>query len=288
MVDLKLHFPNGFFDEEVRCGYTVTKETKKLWAVQLDLLAELDHVCKKYDIKYMACAGTMLGAVRHQGFIPWDDDIDVMMTYDNYIQFLKVWKDTEIFKVMNFDNCEECNYVFTKIYDARTKSEQTKFALPDKLGVHIDVFCLYPIPSDNNCVSDYAKKTHKYYSKILNTDKKYIEISTRNTSPIKKVIKKAYSFYCNLFGKKYWFNKTYNELSKYVDTQTEGYTKPLTHISRNNYFPKEWFESAVYVDFEGEKYPVPVGYDEYLKQVFGEDYMIERKVPNHNNKFVWR
>ena len=91
-----------------------------------------------------------------------------------------------------------------------------------------------------------------------------------------------------MFGREYWLTKLYNSLERYNNQDVEGYCKALTHIEKNNYFPKEWFESAVYVDFEGGKYPVPDAYDEYLKQVFGEDYMIERKVPNHNNKFVWR
>ena len=78
-MHIKLQLPKGFLDAEKRCGYQVTADMKKVWAVELDLLYEFQRVANKHNIKYIANGGTMLGAVRHKGFIPWDDDIDIMM-----------------------------------------------------------------------------------------------------------------------------------------------------------------------------------------------------------------
>lgn len=74
----------AFFREEVRSGFLVTEKRKKVWAIELEILDLFDKVCRKYGLKWYAYYGTLLGAVRHQGFIPWDDDIDVVMFRDDY------------------------------------------------------------------------------------------------------------------------------------------------------------------------------------------------------------
>ena len=79
MVDLKLDYGKDFLKEEVRCDYTIDSEMKRIWAVELDLVNELKRVCDKYGIQYFADGGTLLGAIRHKGFIPWDNDIDLCM-----------------------------------------------------------------------------------------------------------------------------------------------------------------------------------------------------------------
>ena len=84
MVDLNISLPDSFFQEEVRDGYLVSAKMKALWAIQLDLLNEFDRVCKKYDLRYILEFGTLLGAIRHKGFIPWDDDLDVSMLREDY------------------------------------------------------------------------------------------------------------------------------------------------------------------------------------------------------------
>ena len=81
---MKLEIADSFYKEEERCGYVVSAHMKKVWAVELDLLYQLQQVCEKYGIKYYGSAGTILGAERHKGMIPWDDDIDIMMMRDQY------------------------------------------------------------------------------------------------------------------------------------------------------------------------------------------------------------
>ena len=90
MTELKLCIDEKFYEEEERDGYVVDKKAKQIWAVELDLLNELLNVCKKYEIEVYAFAGTLLGAVRHKGFIPWDDDVDVCMTRENFERLLNI------------------------------------------------------------------------------------------------------------------------------------------------------------------------------------------------------
>ena len=90
MIDLNIQLPEHFLEGEVRCGYYIAPAMKKGWAVQMDLLMELDRVCRKYKIRYFVAEGTILGAVRHKGFIPWDDDIDCCMTHSEYKKLCKI------------------------------------------------------------------------------------------------------------------------------------------------------------------------------------------------------
>lgn len=83
----RINFPNDFFRDEVREGFFVERKMKCAWAAQMEVLKEIDRICKKYKIQYFADSGTLLGAVRHKGFIPWDDDIDIAMTRNEYRKF---------------------------------------------------------------------------------------------------------------------------------------------------------------------------------------------------------
>lgn len=89
-LPIKIKLPEGFLEEEIRCGYTVTKKLKQIWAVQLDLAQKFHEICYKHGITYSIYWGTLLGAVRHKGFIPWDDDFDVVVDRKNFNKLCKL------------------------------------------------------------------------------------------------------------------------------------------------------------------------------------------------------
>ena len=83
-------FPEDFLKEETRCEFFIDKKLKEVWMIEIDMLMEFEKVCKKYGLKFWAVFGTLLGTVRHKGFIPWDDDIDVCMPREDYERFFDI------------------------------------------------------------------------------------------------------------------------------------------------------------------------------------------------------
>ena len=86
----ELNRPEEFFREEVRCDYTVTAKMKRVWAAELGMLHRFAQVCERHGLRWYAMGGTLLGAVRHKGFIPWDDDIDLLMPRADYDRLLEI------------------------------------------------------------------------------------------------------------------------------------------------------------------------------------------------------
>jgi lipopolysaccharide cholinephosphotransferase len=86
----KLVFPESYCPSEKRCHFYITSMVKRIWAAQLEVLSWIDEVCRKYGIRYIMCYGSLIGTVRHKGYIPWDDDIDIGMLRADYNRFLEV------------------------------------------------------------------------------------------------------------------------------------------------------------------------------------------------------
>ena len=104
-----MQLPDSYYEDEVRDGFYIPSMGKKAWAAELAVLNEVDRICTKHNIQYFAEWGTLLGAIRHGGFIPWDDDMDIAMKRADYEKFLKVAPQElpggfEIFNLRNHDN----------------------------------------------------------------------------------------------------------------------------------------------------------------------------------------
>ena len=273
-----------FLKEENRDGYIVSALMKKVWAVELDLLSELDRVCKKYNIKYYAAFGTLLGAVRNKGFIPWDDDIDVCMLRDDYAKFKEVAKNEFGGKYYYQDWYNSCGrtWIFSKLRN----SETTAIEYPEKpkefnQGIFIDIF---PIDEFNDGVNS-------------NLEFKVIQRELFNciNNPV-NVMKGI------IAGEKYYLgmDNTVTLCNDYIQAQ-----KLFEQLTLENYgqsdivgyyydeirgndrkYPKNCFEDTIYMQFENIQIPVPIGYDYILKKYYG-DYMspIHEK-NNHEDRII--
>lgn len=257
--------PESFFEPEVRNDFMVTEDRKKLWAVELDLLLKFDDVCRKHNLKYFLNSGSLLGAIRHKGFIPWDDDIDVEMPREDYEKLLSFVREFEVpYFLQTPDMDKNSAYSFAKLHNINTTMSSAMFAFQEMCsGVFIDIF-----PYDNWVSSDKASYDVIKYLAYENST--FMRMSNPNLGDNDKLRVEEWSGIDSKIAN-YCIHKI---AQKYRNTDTDtiivavcaiaGYEKKLKY--------KEDYKEAVMVDFEGFKFPAPVGYDRILKNLYG-DYM---------------
>lgn len=201
MVDLKLDIPQSFYEEEERCGYVVKKEMKEVWAVELDLLAEFMRVCKKNNLIFYADGGTILGAVRHKGMIPWDDDIDLMMTRDDYDRLCKIAQ--KEFRFPYFFQTEETDPGSRRGHAQLRNSMTTGILFCEKKqklkfnqGIFIDIFPVEDLPDNTSERQEYLK--YLTFMRRIESFVFYNTIGYRDSPNfIKNIIKKiVYYIFC--------------------------------------------------------------------------------------------
>ncbi len=253
----------------------------ELKTIQLDLLQKTADFCEKNGLRYFLCGGTLIGAIRHKGYIPWDDDIDIAMPRPDYEKFVKTFNKPEnYYQVAYLDNSSTYAYAFAKVYDNRTILRELHYP-GENFGVNIDVF-----PADGVKNTTQIKKIMILH-KLLNT--KRANYYHRTLS--KKII--------NTFGKVLLLPFSAHKIATWMNNEASKYTfysLPMAGVIANPLGPGEMvdksvFESDIYQEFEGREYRVPIGYDAWLRSIYG-DYMqlppIEHRVTHHTFKAWWK
>lgn len=269
---MNLQFPENFFDKETRCDYEVTEKTKKIWAVQLDLLNELLRICKKYDIKIGAFAGTLLGAVRHHGFIPWDDDMDVFLMPEEFKKLMAV--PAEEYKYPYFMQNALTDKKFFIGYARFRNSETTGLVTYENSvdynnGIFIDVFVLNGFVDDERKLKEQIKKM-----KRLKTLMMIYNYDVYKKQGLKKVVIGSAQFIVrHLFNYEMLVEEHFRIQSMYDDCSDK-----VTLITHNDKFKKIYWcykdelDEFVDVPFENIVIPIPRKYDQILSHMYG-NYM---------------
>lgn len=294
MEKLKLQFPEHFFEGEERCDYYISPEMKKVWAVELDLLNEFMSVCDKHGIKYFAGGGTMLGTVRHNGMIPWDDDIDVFMKRSEFEKFVAIARAGE-FKKPYFwqDHLTDSSYLGGpgRLQNIST----TEFAygalrekngiVTDHLGIYIDVFPLDNIPDEELERKGWLTSIQKLARKAWNLrmyNKRHLLQDDKELEWL--------DFWFNLIGKpNQLFEQYYKMLSKNCEEKTEKcciYSFYCRDVETRWVYENMDWEECVFMPFEFLKVPVPVNYDKILTHTYGDWHQFVRGTSEHDQRDI--
>lgn len=275
-------------EDEVRDGFYVDSLMKCCWMAQLQVLEEIDKVCRKHNIQYQAEWGTLLGTVRHGGFIPWDDDMDVSMKREDYNKFLKVAAKElpEGYYIMNYRNDEEYWDVMTRVVNYK----QTRFShdFLDKncnflFSVGMDIFPLDYVPANKEEVDllreivDYVKSTADVYG-LGGFQEEELEERLKTIEEI-----------CNMKVdregdlREHLYDIVVSLYSLYKEEESkEVAIMPIWLEKGSCIYPKEYYSKTARLPFDRITIPVPIAYDSILKKKYGDYMKMVRKGGSHD------
>ncbi len=282
----EVNMQDVFFKEEVRDEYLVTARYKRIWAIEIDILREIMELCDKHELTYFVYAGTLLGAVRHGGFIPWDDDLDVALSRGDYELFLKYAEaelDSEKFTLQKSETLGEIYEGFARIRDnhstAIIKRDRNKNC---NHGIFVDIYPLDNIPDDE------AKRKKQFRKLKALEGLLYLHTypDAWSSHPLVKKIVSAIKI-----------RSLWERLAKDVKKECTRYNgapcKKVGMLSCDPYDEKfHWYVEDICdtceMPFEFLKVKVPCGYDRCLRIAYDE-YMefppVEERGKWHGNIF---
>ena len=260
--------------------------------VQLELMKRLDKICKDNNLRYSLTDGSLLGAVRHQGFIPWDDDIDIIMPRKDYdkLKDLILNNDYKDVKFMNFSTQKDCHYCIGKVYDPNTILEERDIYRVTNFGVNIDVFPLDGLPSDPKLILKHMKKVER----LRNLRRYAIHTKLSKMNKVISFLYKICSIPIKIYGYRRINKKTDKLMRKYDYDSSEYVTSLYSDVScfKHKYFKKDFFDKMHYSKFEDTEFSILDNYDKYLTDMYG-NYMQfppeDKRISGHYyDKLEWR
>ena len=272
----------------------VTKELQPRWnAVIIDVLSVFIRICEAQGLRYFCAGGTAIGAVRHQGMIPWDDDIDVFMPRPDYDRFLALAAHSmpEGYEVLSPYATKDYPMYFAKMCNARTTLLENE-RIPCVFGLYIDIFPLDGACDDVETCYREKRRFKRLMNKLEavsthNSFGEYVGLLTKRREWGRFAVKTV-AFCCRSWLRRW--------LLKQMDSIAYGHDYALSSrvvtysgaYQRQEIYPKAWLETPQMFAFEGIMVNLPHDYDAYLRHFFG-DYMtlppVEQRASHHQKVF---
>lgn len=249
-----------------------------------DVMLYVHKLCKNNNIKYFLSGGTLLGAVRHKGFIPWDDDADIMFLREDYERFLQAAsKDNDArFKIGSIRNDVNWTRPWARVWDSKTIVEFDSIS-DSAIGVYVDI-----LPIDGLPDGMMAFKLFNYRIKWLNT----LRNAAMRTSFVEgekhRFIKKIIGLFAKRHSAYHYASKVDRLCASYKNNKSNFCgVSVLSHYMEKERFSEKCFEKTVEMDFEGSRFMCPSGYDAYLRQLYG-DYMVLPPLEKQKSEHIFR
>lgn len=264
---------------------------KEMQQIELSMLLELDAVCKKHSLRYYMDGGTLLGAMCYEGFIPWDDDIDIKMPRPDYERLKEYSNEFSEHIQVRFPAKSDCEYAFAKLVDLRTEMIEQAGSRIKRSGVYIDILPMDGHPDEGTEYDRHIKRLGRLKD-LFHSSLNGFAAMRQSESLLSRVKCRVYSaiytpwrLLCKMTraAEKY----PYDECAR-VGLLIEG--EPIKER-----FEKSWLEPQTELEFEGHLLPAPSGYRRHMEMFYGdhvtkpECYHNLPKYPaNHNYTVYWR
>lgn len=257
---------------------------QELKEIEFDILKVFDAFCKENNIRYYLSHGTLLGAVRYKKFIPWDDDVDLLIPREDYNKMISLFKDNDRYHLFAFEKDSNYLYPIAKLCDMTTRKVELGYNNGVELGVDIDLFPLDAWDDDLEKAKREAKclKRNMFCLGLSKLEKPDSE------SPFKRFIKWFVIMFCKMLGSTYFIKKIM-KTSWNKAQQGNNYLgcKAWCVYGERGIIPASAFAETIDIEFEGEYFPAPKDYDAYLTCLYG-DYLpeppIEKQKTHHGFK----
>lgn len=239
--------------------------------IELSILLQVDKICREQGFRYWLCGGTLLGAVRHKGFIPWDDDIDIFMPRQDYNKFIEYCNNSEIsFNLFSHETNSYYHNLYAKVCAANTLVKENNYKLPDT-GVWVDIF---PIDGLGNSFDEARKvvKSAEFKRNLLKAAlwRKYFIGKTKS---VKYVVGRFLLFFVGKFVNRKKLIERIEKIYVKNDFDKMKYCGAVCGAyGEREIIDRKIFDEDVEIEFEGHLFKAPIGWNEYLSSIYG-DYM---------------